>query len=252
MQVMFLGTGTSHGVPVIACDCRVCTSPDLRNHRMRCGLWVCEGSTSLLVDTPPELRLQAIRAGIRRLDAVLFTHSHADHIFGLDDLRRFSHLQDAELPCYGQEETLTDIRRAFSYVFNDTQSGGGKPRLSLHTMPPLLRVGDLTIRQVPVLHGDLPVLGFRFGEIAYVTDCSAISQEALLLLGDLKVLILGALRYRPHPTHFTIEQALQIIETLAPERAYLTHLTHDVDHEDASRSLPPNVHLAWDGLTLTI
>jgi len=252
VQLTLLGTGTSHGVPVIACNCRVCRSDDPRNKRTRCGAWVQHQGVSILIDTPPELRLQAVREGIRSLDAVLFTHSHADHIFGLDDVRRFSSIQCGHVPCYGLPGTLADVRRAFWYAFEGTQLGGGKPEIDLRPMPSELTIRGLTVQAVPALHGSLPVLGYRFGPVAYLTDCSVIPEATKDLLRGLGVLVLGALRYRPHPTHMNFEEALRVVDELRPSRTYFTHLTHDIDYEEATAALPPNVSLAIDGLVISI
>lgn len=252
MKLTFLGTGTSHGVPMIACDCPVCTSPDPRNHRTRCSLLVEREGASILVDTSPELRLQAIRAGLKRLDAVLFTHSHADHVFGLDDVRRFNDLQQSTLPCYADEGTLHDLRRIFRYVFVPTQKGGGKPRLELRPLDGRMELFGVPVLPLRVMHGELPITAYRFGRAAYVTDVSLIPDEAAAELQDLDVLILDALRYRPHSTHFNIEQALAQVERLRPRRTLFTHLCHDVEHERTGRELPAGVELAYDGLVVEV
>jgi phosphoribosyl 1,2-cyclic phosphate phosphodiesterase len=202
-----------------------------------------------LVDTPPEFRLQAIRAGLRRLDAILFTHSHADHIFGLDDVRRF---QGETLPCYASESTLKDLRRVFRYAFVPGQRGGGKPRLELRPLNGSLDLFGLHVRPLTVLHGEYPVTAFRFGRAAYVTDVSHVPDDAMAALEGLDLLILDALRYRPHSTHFNIEQALNLIQRLKPRRALLTHLCHDVDHARTSAELPEAVGLAYDGLVVEV
>lgn len=252
LKITFLGTGTSHGIPVIACQCPVCTSPDPRNQRMRCSILLEYGEARVLVDTPPELRLQAIRAGLTRLDAVLFTHSHADHIFGLDDVRRFNDLQGGALPCYADEATLDDLERIFRYVFVPTQRGGGKPRLELRPLNGAFDLFGLTVRPLTVLHGQLLITAYRFGEVAYVTDVSFLPEEAEAQLRGLDLLILDALRFRPHSTHFSIPQALEVVERLQPRRALFTHLCHDVDHETVSAMLPQGVGLAYDGLVVEV
>lgn len=253
MRVHFLGTGTSHGVPAIQCRCAVCTSPDPRNARARCSVVVSEGERRVLIDTPPELRHQAIRFHLERVDAVLFTHSHADHIFGLDDIRRFNDLQGGEMPCYGSAETLADVERAFRYVFVETQAGGGKPRLVLHpvTSGPFTAAG-LSVEAIPILHGRLPVFAYRFGAFAYATDASEISPESRDRLRGLDTLVLGALRHREHPTHFSIAQALEVVADLKPRRTFFTHMAHDLEHRATDRELPDGVRLAYDGLLLEI
>jgi phosphoribosyl 1,2-cyclic phosphate phosphodiesterase len=253
MRVLFLGTGTSHGVPAIQCRCAVCTSPDPRNVRARCAVVVSEGGRSVLIDTPPELRHQAIRFHLERVDAVLFTHAHADHIFGLDDIRRFNDLQGGEMPCYGSAETLADIERAFRYAFVETQAGGGKPRLQLHTITagPLTAAG-IEVEAIPILHGKLPVFAYRFGSFAYVTDASEIPPASRDRLRGVDTLVLGALRHREHPTHFSVAQALEAVADLAPRRAFFTHMAHDLEHRATEAELPAGVRLAYDGLILEI
>jgi phosphoribosyl 1,2-cyclic phosphate phosphodiesterase len=253
MRLRFLGTGTSHGVPAIQCRCAVCTSPDPRNRRARCAVVVSDGARTVLIDTPPELRQQAIRFHLERVDAVLFTHSHADHIFGLDDIRRFNDLQRQDMPCYGSAETLADIERAFSYVFRETQAGGGKPRLCLEPIPPgPFTAAGIHVEAIPILHGRLPVYAYRFGTFAYVTDVSEIPPASRERLRGLETVVLGALRHRPHPTHFSVAEALAAVEDLAPQRAFFTHMAHDLDHRATDDGLPPGVRLAYDGLILEI
>jgi len=252
LQATFLGTGTSHGIPVIGCHCRVCTSGDPRNQRTRCSLLVRAGQANLLIDAATELRLQAVREGLERVDAVLFTHPHADHIGGLDDLRRFNEIQGGPLPCYANDFTLREIRQRYGYIFRETQLGGGKPQLDLHEVDGPIPLSDLTVQPVPVWHGKLPILGYRLGDLAYVTDCSEMPERSLALLRGVRVLIIGALRHRPHPTHFNIEQALEVVQHLRPERSYLTHICHDLDHEATNAALPAGVELAYDGLTIEV
>ncbi len=249
LTLTLLGTGTSHGVPAIACQCPVCNSDDPRNQRFRCSVLLQYGGWNVVVDTATEFRLQAIRAGITRLDALLFTHSHADHISGLDDVRAFSERQGGPIPCYGSPECLEDIRRRFDYIFKPTQLGGGKPRLEMTPIQGPFDLFGLEVVPVPVYHGKLLVLGFRIGKVAYVTDCNLIPDSSMELLRGLDLLILDALRWRPHPTHFTVDEALRVVAELRPARSYLTHLTHDLDYVSTNALLPPGVELAYDGLT---
>jgi phosphoribosyl 1,2-cyclic phosphate phosphodiesterase len=254
LRVTVLGSGTSHGIPSVRCGCRVCCSPDPRDRRTRCGITIRTGETTLLVDAPPELRLQVVRSHIERVDAVLFTHSHADHIFGLDDVRRYNDVLAGDLPIYGRPDVLEDLERAFRYVFVETQAGGGKPKLALTpiTGDCFLAVG-VPVEAIPVFHGTLPITAFRLGRFAYVTDVSRIPEASLDRLRGLDLLILGALRLDPpHPTHFTIGQALEVVEELNPGRTYLTHLTHEVPHRETEAALPSNVRLAYDGLLLDV
>ncbi len=252
MTVTFLGTGTSHGIPVIGCSCRVCTSENPRNMRTRCAVFVDCGPTKLLIDTPPELRLQLVRERISCADAVLFTHAHADHIFGLDDVRRFNHFLRSALPCYGSEQTLRTIRRAFDYVFVPTQVGGGKPLLDLICVDSAFQVQEVSVTPIPVLHGELPVLGYRIGGFAYVTDCSRIPRQSLDLLRGLDTLVLGVLRPEANETHFSLSEGLAVVGELKPKRAWFTHVSHRLEHEQANASWPPDVQLAYDGLTVEI
>jgi phosphoribosyl 1,2-cyclic phosphate phosphodiesterase len=252
--VTFLGTGTSTGIPMIGCPCAVCTSPNPKNHRMRPSIVVnVEGAGNLLVDATPEMRLQMLANDIRRVEAVLITHTHADHIFGLDDLRQFNFRYGMRMPIYGTVPTLAHLRRVFDYCFTETQAGGGKPQLDLGE----IRAGEpfsllgLEILPLTVLHGSLPVLAFRFGgKFAYVTDVSAIPDEARPHLRDLDTLVLGTVRYEPHATHFGLWQAVEEVEKLQPRRAYFTHLSHYFDHDAVNAELPPHIRLAHDGLRL--
>lgn len=262
LTVTFLGTGTSTGVPMIGCDCPVCLSSDPRNKRFRVSILVTtpaadgQPGANLLVDTTPEMRLQMIRAGVRQVDSVLVTHTHADHILGMDDIRQFNFLHGRVMPIYGSADTLDHLRRIFDYAFKETQAGGGKPQLELRELErfvPTTMAGGVTATPLPVLHGRLPIFGFKFGErFAYVTDVSEIPPDTRQYLKGLDTLVIGAVRYEPHPTHFGLYQALGVIEELAPKRAYLTHLSHHFDYETTNAELPPHVRLAYDGLTLTI
>jgi phosphoribosyl 1,2-cyclic phosphate phosphodiesterase len=261
MEILVLGSGTSHGVPMIACECDVCRSDNPKNRRFRPSILVRNAEQAILVDTTPELRMQALTFDVRRVDAVLFTHTHADHIFGLDDLRRFNDVMDQEIPVYGDEATLADIRRIYTYIFKETQEGGGKPRLTLHTVPTEFDLCGLHIESFYVMHGSLPVLSYRFHttdadgtprSLAYVTDVNHIPPTSMEKLRNLDVLILDAVRFEPHSTHFGLYQALDVIAELKPGYAYLTHLSHHFDHDAVNAELPPNVELAYDGLTIRL
>ena len=253
-KVTFLGTGTSHGVPVIGCDCPVCSSDDPHNQRYRSSIYVEVDGRGLLIDAATELRLQARRANLRRVDAVLFTHAHADHINGLDDVRRFNELQRAVIPCFGNKETVEALRRQFSYAFESKQEGGGRPRLDPRTVTAgeSFDVAGVPILALGALHGSLPILGYRIGDLAYMTDVSKIPEETYSLLAGLDLLILGALRWRPHPTHLTIDQAISVVHRLRPRRALFTHICHDLDHATTCATLPEGITLAHDGLEVWV
>ena len=248
-RVTMVGSGTSIGVPVIGCSCPVCTSDDPRNKRMRPGLKLEFGDGRVvLVDTPTDLREQALRFGLPRLDAVLFTHPHADHIFGLDDIRIFNFRQRRAIPCYGSEATLVAIRRTFAYVFEVGQEGGGKPQLDLIPVRAPFPLLGRTVVPVPVWHGTMEVFGYRLGDFAYVTDCNVIPETSFQLLEGVEILILDALRYRPHSTHFSVGEAVEVAERIGARRTILTHFSHDVDHSAPAVSLPEGVELGYDGL----
>lgn len=252
MEITFLGTGTSHGMPVLTCDCSVCTSDNPKNKRTRSSLWVQTQGASILIDTATEFRLQALEAGIIRVDGVLYTHCHADHVFGFDDLRVFSELTQGNIPVYGNESTIAELREVFGYVFRKTQRGGGKPRVETRVVDGPLQIKDVKVEPIPVFHGRLPILGYRLGKLAYLTDCSRIPPTSLNLLQGLDVLILGVVRYEPHPTHMHIEQALKLVELLRPKQTYFTHISHLLEHEQVNKALPAGVSLAYDHLKINI
>ena len=251
MRVTVLGSGTSHGIPAVGCHCPVCTSPDPRDRRTRCSILIQWHGQTLLVDTAPELRQQMVRSNVHRIDALLYTHDHADHLFGLDDVRRFNEMQEGEIPVFGREATLETLRRAYRYVFVPTQVGGGKPKLALTPLPgDFLEWHGCRVEVIPVFHGALEVLAFRFGDFAYVTDVSSIPPESMERLRGVRTLILDALRWEEHPTHYNVAQALEVVRELAPERTFFTHIAHNLGHAETERRLPPGVRLAYDGLIL--
>jgi phosphoribosyl 1,2-cyclic phosphate phosphodiesterase len=252
-RVTFLGSGTSAGVPMIGCSCAVCQSNDPRDKRLRPSILVTGPDGQVLVDTSPDLRQQALTHGIDRLDAVIFTHSHADHILGLDEVRRFNHMQGRPLPCYATEATWADIRRTFHYAFNDRpRTGGGVPEIVQHVIDGPVTAGGMRFVPVPLWHGRMPVLGFRTGDFAYLTDCNRLDDAAWPLVEGLDTLVIDALRDKPHSTHFTLTEALEVVRRLAPRRAYLTHMTHDLGHQATTARLPGGVQLAYDGLVLEV
>jgi len=252
-QVLFLGSGTSHGVPMIGCRCAVCRSDDERDKRMRPSVYIrWADGTSLLVDTTPDLRSQALRWGVEHVDAVLFTHCHADHVMGLDEIRRFNILQGAAIPCYGNAAALADIRRIFSYAFEATDHGGGLPKFDLEPIGEGVTINGHRVTAVPVWHGPQLILGYRVERFAYLTDCNGIPDSSWALLEDLDTLVIDAVRHRPHGTHYNVEGALGVIARLSPRRAYITHVCHDLGHAATNAQLPPGVELAYDGLVVGI
>jgi phosphoribosyl 1,2-cyclic phosphate phosphodiesterase len=253
LRVVVLGSGTSNGIPVIGCDCPVCQSDDPRDKRTRPSILVEVGDRRVLVDTTPELRLQLLREGVRTLDAVVYTHEHADHIYGLDDVRVFSMRSRRSLPVFGPPRTLTAIRRAFAYVFAEgPMTGGGRPQLELTEIDGPFEAGGIPFEPIEVWHGDSPINAYRIGDFAYVTDVNRIEPASLDRLRGLDVLILDALRERWHPTHYSLSEALDVIAELGPERAYLTHICHDMGHGQTEGKLPSHVELSYDGLSFEL
>jgi phosphoribosyl 1,2-cyclic phosphate phosphodiesterase len=248
-----LGSGTSVGVPTIGCHCAVCTSEDPRDNRLRPSVLVSYEGRNVLIDTTPDLRLQALRAKINHLDAVIFTHSHADHIMGLDDVRPFNFRQKEQIPIYAAPETMAAIQRCFPYIFDGMKRESNVPQLDARLIDgsPFELYG-LEFIPIPILHGRTTIYGFRFGAAAYLTDHSDIPPESMDLLRGLDVLFLDALRYKPHPTHSTVERSIQTADELKPRRTYLTHICHDLSHERAESLLPEHVRLAYDGLELQV
>lgn len=254
MRITFLGTGTSHGVPIIGCDCATCRSDDPRDRRWRPSILIeLARGARVLVDTSPDLRAQALAFNVRRVDAILFTHAHADHVLGLDEVRRFNVLQREAIPCYGDAHTIAAVRRMFAYIFDrDAWAGGGIPQLVTFTLLGPFSLGREEFVPVPILHGTRPILGYRVGRFAYLTDCSAIPAEALPLVAGVDVLVLDALRVRPHPTHFTLAQAVEAAARIGAAQTYFTHMCHDLPHAATCAELPDGVSLAYDGLVLEL
>ncbi|MGI8742666.1 MAG: MBL fold metallo-hydrolase [Bryobacteraceae bacterium] len=251
LSITVLGSGTSAGVPTIGCHCAVCTSDDPRDKRLRPSVLVRFRERSILIDTTPDFRQQALRAGIPRIDAILFTHSHADHIMGLDDIRPFNFKQGGAIPIYGSADTLTNVQNCFRYIFDNGTAQSMVPRLTPHVFEsgPIDLFG-LEFQPIPLLHGSQIIYGFRFGAAAYLTDHSDIPPESMAQLTHLDVLFLDALRYKPHPTHSTVERSLQSVAALSPRRAYFTHICHDLSHARTEATLPHHVRLAYDGLEI--
>lgn len=257
MRLTLLGTGTSMGVPQIGCGCAVCRSADPRDRRTRSSALIESGTTTLLIDTPPELRLQVLRAGVGHVDAVLYTHEHADHVHGIDDLRSFSLLRRAPLPVYGPPATIDHLRTAFRYIFDDSivaQPGTSKPRLTLTALAPNVPVTIAGVAVLPLAfeHGPLTVYGYRVGALGYLTDVKRVGATALALLEGVRVLVLNALWWRTHPTHLSIDEAIETARAIGAERTLLTHLTHETGHRELLERLPAGVEPGYDGLTVEI
>ena len=250
MKLTFLGTGTSVGVPVIGCRCEVCRSPDLRNRRLRPSILLELNGSNILIDASTDFRQQALLYGINQIDAILLTHAHADHIFGLDEMRIYNYLQGGPIPCYGNQNTINSLREIFKYIFTASPDSKGVPQITTHIVEGRFQLFGQEISAIEVYHGEVKILGYKVGSLAYITDCSRIDEDSLLLLQGLDLFVLGTLRYKPHPTHFSLSQALEVVAKVHPRRAYLTHLSHDIEYTKVSRELPPRVHLAYDGLEL--
>jgi phosphoribosyl 1,2-cyclic phosphate phosphodiesterase len=253
MKLTFLGTGTSTGVPSIGCDCETCTSDDPRDKRLRVSILVEHADQSVLVDTSSDFRQQALRYGLKRLDAVLITHCHADHIFGLDDIRPLN-FRFGPLGLYANERAWVDIRRIFKYIFEPSHFGGGLPQVIPHTVVPGAQFcleKDFLITPLEVIHGRLPVMAYRLNDFAYATDLSEIPPATMDQMRGLDVLVLDCLRFKAHPTHLWLDRALEYIDKIKPKRAYLTHIAHDVMHARDSARLPNGVEWAYDGLEIS-
>jgi len=261
LKITLLGTGTSHGVPMIACDCAVCRSTDPRDKRTRPSILIeiapgespplARAVKNVLVDTSTDLRAQALAHDVRRVDAILFTHSHADHVMGLDEVRRYNILQRDAIACFADERTIVDLRRTFDYIFNPPPGpSGGIPQLTLFQIAGPFLLGGVEFVPVPVLHGRRPILGFRVGSFAYLTDCSRIPDSSWALLEGVRTLVLDALRERPHPTHFSVDEAIDAARKIGAARTYFTHVCHDLPHAATCARLPAGIELAYDGLVL--
>jgi phosphoribosyl 1,2-cyclic phosphate phosphodiesterase len=245
----FLGTGTSSGVPVLGCSCEVCTSADPRDRRLRTSAYATlDTGERLLIDCGTDFREQSLAARVFHADAVLVTHPHADHIGGLDDLRQVNFLMKRDIDVFGNAFAVSEIRERYGYIFRRTQEGGGKPRLVLHDVSAPFRVGNADIVPLPVMHGEVPILGFRIGALSYITDASFIPEETYRLLEGTEVLVLNALRPDRHPTHFSLPEALEAAARVSARETWLIHLTHHFMHARDDEKLPKGVHFAFDGL----
>jgi phosphoribosyl 1,2-cyclic phosphate phosphodiesterase len=252
-RITVLGSGTSVGVPTVGCNCAVCRSSDPRDNRLRPSILLSYDGRNVLIDTTPDFRTQALRIGLQRLDAVVFTHSHADHIMGLDDVRPFNFRQKGRIPIFAAAETMGNIQRCFRYIFEAGAKESNVPQLDARLIDGApFDVFGLEFIPIPILHGKQTIYGFRFGAAAYLTDHSEIPEESMEKLRGLDVLFLDALRYKPHPTHSTVDRSTATVEKLAPRRAFFTHICHDLGHARAESMLPPGVRLAYDGLEILV
>lgn len=253
MKVTVLGSGTSSGIPQVGCSCPVCTSADPHDRRSRCSVLVSYHGQNVLIDTATDLRAQSLANGLTRIDAVLYTHHHADHVHGIDDLRAFNFVMKQDIPIYGAEGMMRYLREHFDYIFTTTQKGGGKPRLILNPVAGRFVLLGKNWELVEVMHGKLIIAGYRVGGFAYLTDASGLPEHSYAQLRGLDVLIIDALREKPeHPTHFTVDQALEQIRRIKPRRAFLTHMCHTIRHADLAARLPEGVDLAFDGQILEV
>jgi len=254
LKITILGSGTSQGVPVIACECAACQSNDPRDKRLRCSILVSYENTNIVVDAGPDFRQQMLRANVQNIDAVLITHEHNDHIIGLDDVRPFNFRQEKKMRIYATEQVQQDLKSRFKYIFKENPYPGA-PRIELQTINKNndFQIGDLVINPIETLHGELPVLGFRFGDFTYLTDAKTFSKEEFEKIKGTKILVLSALHHKPHHSHLNLTEALEIIDILQPEKAYLTHISHRMGKTvEVEKLLPSNVELAYDGLEIQI
>ena len=252
LRVVVLGSGTSAGVPTLGCRCDVCTSGNPKNKRMRASIYMEWHGKRFIVDCGTDFRSQAIANNVQDVDFVLLTHTHADHINGLDDLRAFNMVHRHSIDIYGQADSLQEIRTRFAYCFRPAPAGGGIPELNLHEIASEVRVGEVLAIPVPVFHGKLPIIGYRVGNFAYLTDVSTIPEESFRLLEGVEVLITSALRHRPHPTHMSLSEAIEVARRVGARQTWFTHMCHDLEHEATNAGLPPGVQLAYDGLSFEL
>lgn len=252
MRVLFLGTGTSTGVPAIGCECSVCKSSDPRNNRLRASVLVTVDDKNILIDTSPDLRQQALKYGFKRIDAVLYTHDHADHIHGIDELRSFNFLQWSAIPIYAGRKVLERIKVSFMYIFEEQLEGGGKPLITLHEINGSFQTAGVYIEPLPVWHGSQMIFGYKIGDFAYISDVSKIPEETIALIKNIKVVVLDALRENEHSTHMNFSQAIETAKIIGAQRTLFTHMGHSVDHETANSRLPQGMELAYDGLEIIL
>jgi len=248
MRVIVLGCATSTGVPIIGCSCSVCTSSNPRNERTRSSVFIQSRGKNILIDTAPDLRFQALKHNITRLDTVLYTHSHADHTHGIDELRTYNFVNKMVIPIYGSPQTIENIKTNFKYIFDDSYAAGGKPKVEMMPITEEFDFHGIRIIPIEINHANWIIFGYRIGKMAYLTDCSGIPEESMKKLKGLQLLIIDALRYNPHPAHFNVEQAVNIILKIKPKFAVFTHMGHEIDYEELSQRLPEGIMPGYDGM----
>lgn len=249
-QITILGCGTSSGIPLLACKCKTCTSKDPRNKRLRASVLIRTGNKNFLIDTSPDLRAQAMQNGFLWIDSVLFTHPHADHVHGIDELRSFNFIMHRPIPCYGNEWTIRTLRTKFDYIFKKTQMGGGKPKIDLRLLEKAKKIYGIKVQPLKLIHGRLPVLGYRINDVAYITDCSYIPDQTFRYLKNLDVLVLDCLRPQLHSTHLNVEGSLALAKKIGAKRTYFTHMGHELEYKEFARFLPKGIWPAYDGLVI--
>lgn len=252
MKIKVLGCATSTGVPIVGCSCDVCTSDNPKNKRSRCSVLVQINGKNILIDTSTDLRMQALTNDFTKIDAVLYTHSHADHTHGIDDLRVFNFINNMEISCFSNEKTLANLRNNFAYIFNSDLTTGSRPKLSFVEVNGEFKFEGIKILPVDIYHSNWIILGYKIGSFAYLTDCSGIPDYSVDALKNLDVLVIGALRYNPHHAHLTVDEAVELIESLNPKRAILTHMGHELEYEKLNNELPDYIEPAYDGMEIEL
>ncbi len=253
MKITFLGTGTSDGVPMIGCKCPVCRSHNKKNKRLRSSVLISNGDTNHLIDTSSDFRQQMLREGVDHIENVFYTHAHADHTYGIVDLRAMNWIMgNKTINCYGNKETMDELYERFNFIFNPVQRGGGLPNLKFGVIDKPMTIDNLTITPIKVWHGILKILGYRFNNFAYITDASKVDDSSLRIIDGVDTLVFNALRYRDHQTHLGAQAVVNIVEKLNVKRVYLTHMTHDIEHNKFLKELPKNVEPAYDGLKIYV
>ena len=249
-RITILGCGTSTGTPIVGCPCATCTSTDPRNRRGRASVCIQASGRTFLIDTSPDLRQQALSTGLLWVDAILYTHPHSDHLHGINDIRTFNFIMGRRIDAYGNDWTLKEIQQSFRYIFAKTQEGGGKPAMALHLIERPRTIAGVKVTPIHLVHGGLPVLGYRINDIAYITDCSYVRRDSFRSLKNLEILVLDCLRPGKHPTHLNVDEALALAAQIGAKRTYFTHMGHEIEYESFARTLPANMFPAYDGLVI--